>query len=97
MLASGNTVLLFASLASEVFANGETHPPGTPHTDDAAAVSPVALVVLLGVVVVGGFLLWHFVLNKRGSTPQMKEEALSMTTPSSEASKTVPKTEAKES
>lgn len=45
------------------FANGdEDHPPGTPHTE-AASIDPTMVIGIVIFLVIGGFLLWKFVLR----------------------------------
>ena len=57
------TSLLLLTLAEPAFANGDSHPPGTPHTEEATSIDPVIVVGIAIVLVIGGFILWKFVLH----------------------------------
>lgn len=52
-----------------VLANGEDHPPGTPHTEEATSIDPVVAVVVIISIAVGAFLIWKFVLKKKEASP----------------------------
>ena len=54
-------------VVTQTFANGAAHAPGEEH-NDVASVDPLVLIVLVAVIVVG-FLLWKFVLNKKEASP----------------------------
>lgn len=64
------TLIIFVIFPIGVFANGEDHLPGTPHTEEATSIDPaVAVIVVVGFAILG-FLLWKFVLNKKGASLQ---------------------------
>lgn len=53
---------------TQIFANGAgSHVPGEEH-NDVAAVDPMVIVIVPVALVVGGFILWKFVLNNHKSS-----------------------------
>lgn len=53
-----------------VLANGEDHPLGTPHTEEATSIDPVVAVIVVIVIAVAAFLLWKFLLKTKKIPPQ---------------------------
>ena len=59
----------FIIFTSDALANGDdTHAPGEMH-NDAVAVDPLIIVIVPVVLIVGGFLLWKFILTKKEIPP----------------------------
>lgn len=58
---------IYFSAIFNVFAD-EGHPEGTPH-NEAVSIDPLMVIVIIGVVLVVGFVVWKFVLQKKSSGP----------------------------
>lgn len=63
------TLIIFLIFPIDVLANGEDHPPGTPHTEEATSIDPVVAVVVVVAIIVAAFIVWKFVLKKKEAFP----------------------------
>ena len=58
----------FIIFTSEALANGDdAHAPGEMH-NDAVAIDPLIIIIVPIVLIVGGLILWKFVLNNHKSS-----------------------------
>lgn len=46
----------------------EGHPEGTPHTEEAVTIDPVIFIGIVIFLVIGGFIIWQFVLRTKRSS-----------------------------
>lgn len=83
-----NILILFISLTRplNVFANGDgDHPSGTPHTE-AASIDPTMVIGIVIFLVIGGFVVWKFVLSSPKSSLPTQSSQPEKTTPAQEKS-----------